>query len=130
MSYAETIMRVRDADSDTELLIERHQGDDDDGTVLEIEVTVGYSSTPASQHRGYVRLGEEHFSRLATWLYEHHDARSNDQWAREAAEAQQHEERTAALRDAVRTLVRLANRGAPEVEEAVHVVEGWTDGPF
>jgi hypothetical protein len=67
MSYVDEILLLRDADSDTEIVIEREGGGADDGAVIEIRVALGYS-TPSSAHRGYVRLTPSDLEKLATWL--------------------------------------------------------------
>lgn len=83
MAYAETVMRVRDADSETELLIERHDGSAEDGAVVEFQVTLGYGGSLAAQHRGYVRLTAEHYHRLAEYLGAHASDLRAVEWAAE-----------------------------------------------
>lgn len=69
MAYADEILRVRDVDSMTELLIERLDGDAGDEAVLDISVTIGYGLSEPK--RGYVRLTEEYAARLAKFLADH-----------------------------------------------------------
>lgn len=81
MGYADTVMLLRDADDETEIVMERV---DADGDVLELRVTLGYGS-PASAHVGRVRLPRRHFDTLAEWIANHADALRSVQWAEENA---------------------------------------------
>lgn len=64
MGYAENVMLLREAESETEIVIERM---DVDGDALELRVTLGYGS-PASARVGYIRLCEQHVDALAEWI--------------------------------------------------------------
>lgn len=119
MSYVDQILRVRDADDETELLIERSPGD---GAALRIDVTLGYGS-PTTQRRGVIRLGDAQFHKLAAWLEEHAEDLRAVQRTMEYAEAEKREAREREREEAIATLIKLANRGAPEVEEAIALLE-------
>jgi hypothetical protein len=85
MGYVTTILRMRDADSETEIACEALDGDAEDGAVLELTVTLGYGSSAASRHEGYVRLGRRHLDALAEWIGHHAEALRSAQWAEENA---------------------------------------------
>lgn len=81
MGYAETVMLLRDAESESEIVIERM---DLDGDVLELRVTLGYGS-PASARVGSIRLHRRHFDALAEWIGNYSNDLRNIQWAEENA---------------------------------------------
>jgi hypothetical protein len=81
MAYADTVMLLRDADSETEIVMERI---DADGDVIELRVTLGYGSR-ANAHVGSVRLSRRHFDVLAEWISNHADALRSAEWAEENA---------------------------------------------
>lgn len=85
MGYADTVMLLRDADSSTEILLERDNGESDDGYVLELRVTLNYEGSGASQHCGYVRLRAEYLHKLAEWLGEHSNTLRTIEWAEKHA---------------------------------------------
>lgn len=68
MGYATTVMRLRDAERETEIVIESLDGDSEDGAVLELQVTQPYGAIAEKQTRGYVRLGAAYMYALAEWL--------------------------------------------------------------
>lgn len=67
MGYAETVMRLKDSDSDTELFVEGHEGDSDDGAVLEFQVRV----VSGQKVDGWVRLRLTHARALLEWMQDH-----------------------------------------------------------
>ena len=89
MGYATTVLRLRDADRETEILCEALDGDSDEEAVVELAVILGYGSSCASRHEGYVRLNRRHFDALAEWFYNHADSLRNKQWAEESSAAMQ-----------------------------------------
>lgn len=93
MGYTTTVLRLRDADRETEIACEALDGDSDDGAVIELAVTLGYGNSPANRHEGYVRLNRQHFDALAEWIYEHGDHLRNVQWAAENAPDEDSEDR-------------------------------------
>lgn len=91
MGYATTILRLRDADLETEVALEALDGDSDDGAVLDMSVLLHYGSSPQSQHRGYVRLTMPHLEALHGWL-DRHVRRLRDDEYRQAVEDAEDEE--------------------------------------
>lgn len=91
MGYATTILRLRDADLETELALEALDGDSDDGAVLDVGVVIGYGSSTQSQHRGYVRLTMPHLEALYAWL-DRHVRRLRDEEYQQAVEDAEDEE--------------------------------------
>lgn len=83
MGYAETVMLLRDAESETEIVIERMDVDVD-GDALELRVTLGYGS-PSSARVGSIRLQRRHFDALAEWIGTYANDLRNIQWAEENA---------------------------------------------
>lgn len=83
MGYATTVLRLRDADRETEIACEALDGDSDDEAVIELAVTLNYGSSPVNRHEGYVRLNQRHFDALAEWVGNHANALRSVQEASE-----------------------------------------------
>lgn len=72
VGYATAVMRLRDADSETEIALEAFlEGECEDEAVLELEFVQPYTKHASQQTRGYVRLKREHFDALAEWIGKH-----------------------------------------------------------
>ena len=92
MGYTTTVLRLRDADRETEIACEALDGDSDDEAVIELAVTLNYGSSPANRHEGYIRLNRRHFDALAEWVGNHANYLRNVQWASENAPVEDPEE--------------------------------------
>lgn len=89
MGYATTILRLRDADLETELALEALDlGDSCDGAVLDVSVVIGYGSSTQSQHRGYVRLTMPHLEALYQWLDRHVRRLRDDEYQQAVEDAE------------------------------------------
>lgn len=83
MGYTTTVLRLRDADRETEIACEALDGDSDDEAVIELSVLLGYGNSPANRHEGYIRLNRRHFDALAEWVGNHANYLRNVQLASE-----------------------------------------------
>lgn len=117
MGYATTVMRLRDADRETEIVIEALDGDSEDGAVLEMQVTQPYGAAVEKQVRGYVRLGPTHLHALAEWLGLHAEKLRQIEWAEENAPRE--DEPTDQWLRASALLAPLKSGGSLDVVEAV-----------
>jgi hypothetical protein len=125
MGYVTTILRMRDADRETEIACEALDGDGEDGAVIELAVTLGYGSSVANRHEGYVRLTQQHFDALAEWVGHHAEALRSAQWAEENAPKEETDDewlRASAL------LAPLRTGGSLDVVEAVAFLRSIVGG--
>lgn len=125
MGYVTTILRARDADRETEIACEALDGDAEDGAVLELAVTLGYGSSLAARHEGYVRLTRRHFDALAEWIGHHAEALRSAQWAEENAPK---DEPTDEWLRASALLAPLKTGGSLDVVEAVAFLRSIVGG--